>query len=159
MDFANDMFRIDIITSSSPRWKASVKNTALVCFLLSLAACTPEGGEQIESADDFSLDPGTQKYLDQAALCSMYFTYSGNKKASQLSLLNVIWSSSTNEDLRISNAEELKEISKSEIDRVKSLFDEVEMSETEASYYLISENECLVHAAMGGLWRMINEEE
>lgn len=56
------------------------------------------------------------------------------------------------------NIEELKDVSKKEIDRIKGFFDEVEMSNSEASYYLIAENECLVHAAMGGFWRIINEE-
>jgi hypothetical protein len=158
MDFDNSKSR-NYIASPSFRGEVFLKNTALICLLLSLAACTPGGEGERESEDGFSLDPGTQEYLDQAALCSMYFTYSGNKGSAQLSLLNVMWSVSLNEELSILNIEELKDVSKNEIDRIKGFFDEVEMSNSEASYYLIAENECLVHAAMGGFWSMINEEE
>lgn len=76
-----------------------------------------------------------------------------------MAFMNVFWGVSVNESLDILTIEELEEISTREVDRVKELFGEAEVSKREASYYLISENECLVHATMGGIWRIVNENE
>lgn len=144
------------VTKVDPLWAMCIKNAACVSLFLLLASCKQGEGEgELYEV----MEAGTQEYLNQASLCSMYFAYSGNKKASQMAFMNVFWGVSVNESLDILTIEELEEISTREVDRVKELFGEAEVSKREASYYLISENECLVHATMGGIWRIVNENE
>lgn len=111
-----------------------------------------------EEAGVESIETGSQDYLNQALVCSMYFTYSGNKKAAELTLMNAILEVSQNENLNLLSIEDLEEITGSEIQMVKDLFGGSEVSKREASYYLISDNECLIHASMGAIWGLLNQD-
>ncbi|MCE9684007.1 hypothetical protein [Halomonas alkalisoli] len=111
-----------------------------------------------DKVDAEFIELGTQEYLDQALACGMYFTYSGNKKAAELALMNAVREVSQNKNLNFLSIEDLEEITGKEVGRVIGLFDETEASKREASYYLISKNDCLAHATMGGLWGLLNQD-
>ena len=95
---------------------------------------------------------GTQKYLEQASICSMYFTYVGKKDLGYMALMNAVSEVSSNNNLELYDMGALEILAASEVERVRSFFSEAEVSKKEASFYLLSENDCLVHASLGRLY-------